>query len=65
MMSNFKMGFMRMAPDKRFSIARKTDVETGERFYELGPDLYSLAFFAFYIDDEERAEMDLFEKLEL
>ena len=49
------MDFMKMSPDKRFT-NRKTDVNSGETFYELSDDLYSLGFFAFYIDDEEREE---------
>lgn len=55
MLSNYKMDFMKMSPGNRFT-NRKTDVNSGETFYELADDLYSLGFFAFYIDDEEREE---------
>ena len=55
MISNYRMDFMKMSPDNRYT-NRKTNLESGERFYELTGDLYSLAFFAFYIDDEEREE---------
>ena len=54
-LSNYKMDFMKMSPDNRFT-HRKTDMNSGEQFYELTDDLYSLGFFAFYIDDEERDE---------
>ena len=55
MHSNFRMKFMKMSHDTRIT-NRRTDAESGERFYELTGDLYSLAFFAFYIDEEEREE---------
>ena len=53
---------MKMRPDiSNYKEERKTDIRTGDRFYELSGDLYSLAFFAFYIDDEEREEKFLYE----
>lgn len=64
MLSNYRMNFMKMTPDSRFTTARKTDIQTGERFYELNGDMYALAFFAFYIDDEEREENFILESLE-
>jgi len=64
MIGNYRMEFMKMTPDNRFATARKTDLETGDRYYELGHDLYSLAFFSFYIDDEEQEENFILESLE-
>lgn len=55
MLSNYRMNFMKMSPDKRYT-NRKTDVDSGERYYELTGDLFSLAFYSFYIDEEEREE---------
>lgn len=55
MLSNYRMTFMKMGADTR-KTQRKTDVETEEKSYELTGDLYALAFFSFYIDDEEREE---------
>lgn len=63
MLSNYKMEFMKMSPDTRFT-NRKTEINSGERYYELGADLYSLAFFAFYIDDEEREEKFILDSIE-
>ena len=55
------MDFMRMTPGYRFT-HRKTDINSGEQFYELTEDMYSLGFFAFYIDDEEREENIILEE---
>ena len=55
MLSNYKMDFMKMSPDTRYT-NRKTNLGTGERYYELSGDLYALAFYSFYIDDDEREE---------
>lgn len=63
MLSNYKMQFMKMTPDPRLT-SRKTEMQTGERYYELSADLYSLTFFAFYIDDEEREEKFILESIE-
>ena len=63
MLNKFKIDFMEMNPGIRFT-NRRTDVNTGDRYYQLSADMYALAFFAFYIDDEEREEIHILEHLE-
>ena len=63
MLSNYKMDFMKMSPGHHFT-NRRTDLNSGERYYELTADLYALAFFAFYIDEEERDEKIILEHIE-
>ena len=62
MLSKLKIDFMQMNPASRFT-NRRTNVNTGELYYELTGDMYALAFFAFYIDDEEREENQILELL--
>ena len=62
-MSDYKINFMKMIPGTR-QTNRRTDLISGEEFYELSRDIYSLAFFAFYIDDDERDEEFILNELE-